>query len=131
MSKRRKLRYGDLNKNPSELKLRSPLRSKEWREKGDLKSTDLSRLDLSKKDKIGLKSRESPMSREWNKKKLREKSVLKNTKSSKNVSELNVMLNSKSPLNREIRESRKKDKLKKSEESRLKSRSNKTNSREN
>merc|ERR1711935_806604 len=85
---------------------------------------------FKKKDKIELKSRESPMSREWNKKKLKEKKDLKNTDSSKNVSELNVKLNSKLPLKRETTESSKKDKLKKSEELRLKNRSSKTKLRE-
>lgn len=70
------------------------------------------------------------MSKEWNKKKLKEKPVLKNIESSKIVSESSVRLSLRLPLKKETRESSKKDKLKKSEESRLKSRSSKAKLRE-
>lgn len=95
-----------------------------------MKNIDLNKLDLRKKDKIGSKSRESLMNKEWNKKKLKEKPVLKNIESSKIVSESSVRLNLRLPLKKETRESSKKDKLKKSEESRLKSRSSKAKLRE-
>jgi len=83
LNKRRKLSNGDSNKIQSELKLRRLLRSKEWKEKKDLKSIELSRLDLRKKDKIGLNLRESPMNKEWKKKRSKEKNVLKNIELSK------------------------------------------------